>query len=220
MATPKGPVTHKTLTWRWALAILHVGYFLFWPRTVVGRENIPRKGPAIIVTNHVSFLDIPLVAVGVLHRHVAFAARRSLTQNSFLRYIFARVGVILVDPGKGDRGTLRQMIEHVEAGDILGIFPEGTRSQDGQLKQPKKGAALVARSTGAPIIPCAVSGTHEAWPRGQKWPRPGKVRIEFAAPVDGSSPDALDVAWERVAAMLPDTAKSAQQDSKPASDHS
>jgi 1-acyl-sn-glycerol-3-phosphate acyltransferase len=142
------------------------------------------------------------MAIAVDHRHVAFAARRSLIDNAFLRFIFARVGVILVEPGRGHRATLRRMIEHVEAGDALGIFPEGTRSLDGDLSDPKKGALLVARTTGAPIIPCAISGTREAWPRGGRWPRRGKVCIEFAAAVDGSRPDALDVAWQSISAML------------------
>lgn len=195
-------VTRKTLTWRFALGILRTGYGLFWRRQVIGHENVPREGPVILVGNHQSFLDIPLMAIAVDHRHVAFAARRSLIDNPFLRFIFARVGVILVDPSRGDRATLRRMIEHVEAGDALGIFPEGTRSLDGELSEPKKGALLVARTTGAPIIPCAISGTREAWPRGGRWPRPGKVCIEFAAAVDGSRPDALDVAWQSIAAML------------------
>jgi len=202
-------VTRKTWTWRCALAVLRVGYFLFWRRSVVGHQHVPRSGPVILVSNHQSFLDIPLMAIAVDHRHVAFAARRSLVDNAFLRFVFARVGVILVDPGRGDRSVLRRMIEHVEAGDALGIFPEGTRSADGELLEPKKGALLVARTTGAPIIPCAVSGTREAWPRGARWPRPGKVRIEFAAAVDGSRPDALDVAWERIASMLAESSEAA-----------
>lgn len=203
-------VTRKTLTWRLALGILRTVYFLFWPRQVIGHEHVPRDGPVILVGNHQSFLDIPLMAIAVDHRHVAFAARRSLIDNPFLRFIFARVGVILVDPGRGERAALRRMIAHVQAGNALGIFPEGTRSPDGKLREPKKGALLVARSTGATIIPCAVSGTRQAWPRGGRWPRPGKVRIEFAAAVDGSRPDALDVAWRCIAAML---AKSADADS-------
>jgi len=159
-------VTRKTLTWRFALGILRAGQLLFWRRQVIGHENVPREGPVILLGNHQSFLDIPLMAIAVDHRHVAFAARRSLVDNSILRFIFARVGVILVEPGRGDRAALRRMIEHVEAGDALGIFPEGTRSLDGELSEPKKGALLVARSTGAPIIPCAITGTREAWPRG------------------------------------------------------
>ena len=198
------PVVHKTWIWRVSLTLLHLAYALFWPLRVQGRHKIPARGPVILVANHVSFLDIPLVAIAVLHRHVAFVARRSLTQGALLRIVLSGAGTILVEPGKPDRAALKAMQTHLELGGLVGVFPEGTRSEDGALKPPKKGVSVVARKTQAAIIPCAVLGTYQAWPRRSRWPKPGRLEVRFGDPVDGSRADALEQAWDQISKLIGD----------------
>lgn len=184
------------------MGTLHVLYTLLWPTKVRGRNRVPRSGRIVVVANHQSFLDIPLVAKGVLHRHVAFVARDSLASSSFLAFVMRNCGAILIGRGRADRGALRSMVAHLEAEDAVAIFPEGTRSPDGLLRAPKKGALVAARKAGAAIVPCAVVGTHRAWPRGRRFPRPGRVEVRFGDPIDSSRPDALEVTWTAIAELL------------------
>lgn len=202
MPEPSAPITHKTLTWRVCMGTLHVLYTLLWPTRIVGRDRVPRSGRIVVVANHQSFLDIPLVAKGVLRRHVSFVARDSLARSRFLAFVMRNCGAILIGRGRADRGALRSMIAHLEAEDAIAIFPEGTRSPDGLLRTPKKGALVAARKAGAAIVPCAVVGTHRAWPRGRRFPRPGRVEVRFGDPIDSTRPDALEVTWAAVAELL------------------
>lgn len=196
------PITHKTLTWRASMAALHVLYTIVWPTRVVGRERVPRSGRLVLVANHQSFLDIPLLAKGVLRRHVAFVARDSLARSRFLAFIMRHCGAILIGRGRADRAALRAMVAHLKAEDAIAIFPEGTRTPDGRLQVPKKGALVAARMAGAPILPCAIRGSHGAWPRGARFPHPHRLEVEFGAPIDSARPDALEATWAAIAEML------------------
>lgn len=195
-------VIRKTWVWRLIMAFVHVLYTVVWPTRVEGRGRVPRRGPVVIVANHQSFLDIPLVARAVLHRHVAFVARRSLARSAPLGWVMRKTGTILIDRDRGDRAALRRMVAHLEAGDVVAVFPEGTRSPDGGLGRPKKGALLAARLAGAPIVPCALDGSGAAWPRRARLPRPGRLTARFGPQVDPESPDALERTWGAIGAML------------------
>lgn len=201
MGASARPLIRKTLTWRVIMATVHVLYAVVWPTRVFGRERVPRQGRVLIISNHQSFLDIPLVSKGVLHRHVAFVARDTLARSRWLRFVLERTGAILIDRTRGDRAALRAMANHLEAEDAVAIFPEGTRSADGRLGQPKKGALLAARMAQAPILPCAVRGTSRAWPRGAR-PRPARISVHFGELIDSSAEDALERTWSSIASML------------------
>lgn len=201
------PVTRKGIVWRIVMATVHIMSALFWPTRVGGRDFVPKAGCALIVANHQSFLDIPLLASAAHHRHLAFVARNTLARSWWLAFIMRHTGTILIDREKGDRAALRAMTEVLRAGGVVVIFPEGQRSRDGELGSPKKGALLAARQAGAPIIPCAVDGTYLAWPPGQRFPRPGVVRVQFGEAVPADHPDALQTTWDGVGRFLADPAR-------------
>lgn len=201
MDTQAAPLIRKTIVWRLIMATVHVLYVTVWPTRVFGRDRVPRQGRVLIVANHQSFLDIPLVCKGVLHRHVAFVARDTLAHTRWLKFVLKHTGAILIDRTRGDRAALRAMARHLEAGDAVAIFPEGTRSPDGQLGQPKKGALLAARMAKAPILPCAVEGTLQAWAKGCK-PRPARIAVHFGELIDSSAEDAMERTWSSIASML------------------
>ena len=163
-----------------------------FPVRIVGRENIPAQGGSLLAANHQSFLDIPLFAYSVWPAHVAFVARDTLARARWLDYVMARCGTVLIRRGQADLAAIRRIAAHLEAGDRVAIFPEGARTQDGSLGTFKKGAVLAARMAGVPIVPCAITGSYEAWPRSRRLPRPHAIRLCFAPPVDSSLPDALD----------------------------
>jgi 1-acyl-sn-glycerol-3-phosphate acyltransferase len=184
-------LTRKTLIYRFVRTSVDLTYRIVFRRRVEGRENLPMQGPVLLALNHQSFLDIPLVA-GSTTRHVSFVARESLARSRPLGWLMRQCGAVLIQRGKPDRAALREMVAHLEAGDCVAVFPEGTRSSDGRLQPFRAGALLAARLSGAPVVPAAIRGTIEAWPRGARWPRPRRVSLSFAPAVDPNLPDALE----------------------------
>jgi len=184
-------LTRKTLAYRVVRTSVDIIYRIVFRRRVEGLENLPRQGPVLLALNHQSFLDIPFVA-GSTTRHVSFVARESLARSKPLAWLMRQCGAVLIQRGKPDRAALREMVAHLEAGDCVAVFPEGTRSSDGRLHPFRAGALLAARLAGAPIVPAAIRGTIEAWPRGARWPRPRRVSLSFGPAVDPSLPDALE----------------------------
>jgi 1-acyl-sn-glycerol-3-phosphate acyltransferase len=174
--------------------------------TVEGLENVPDEGGVMIVANHRSFLDIPLVAAS-LTRHVTFVARQSLADSWLLAQIMKRCGTVLVKRGASDRAPLRRMTAHLKAGDCLTVYPEGTRTRDGRLGEFKAGALLAARQARVPIVPAAILGTDDSWGRQHRLPRPAPTSIRYLAPISARDPDALAKAREAIAAIVePDSA--------------
>jgi 1-acyl-sn-glycerol-3-phosphate acyltransferase len=183
--THKTPVYHLCKGGSWA-------YLKLRHRMLVeGLENIPKEGGALIVANHQSFLDIPLLAAAV-SRHISFVARKSLANSALLGFIMRETGSVLIQRGAPDRGALREMQEHLAAGDLLAIFPEGTRSSDGQVGEFKAGAALAARKARVPLIPAAIRGSYDVWPRDRSRPGPGRMAVRFYPPVEANAPGALE----------------------------
>jgi 1-acyl-sn-glycerol-3-phosphate acyltransferase len=156
---------------------------LFWPWRRIyfristqGMENFPLQGPVIVVANHASYLDAGILG-GVLPRKIHFVVLTRMLALRRLRWFYTGMQTIAVDPGAGQRGPIRQCVEVLRHGHVLGIFPEGSRSEDGRLGELQEGAALLAKLSGAPVIPIGVQGAFEAFPRGVWIPRPRKIRM-------------------------------------------
>jgi 1-acyl-sn-glycerol-3-phosphate acyltransferase len=206
-AAPRKLVTRSTPTYVIGRGL--IGTFL---RTacrlqVRGREHMPRQGPVLLVANHQSYLDIPALASAVATaagRHVCFVARDSLARSRFLAFVMRESGAVLIKRGVPDRAALEETIEHLEQGDAVAIFPEGTRSTDGAVGEFRSGALLVARRTGCPIVPTGIRGTIDVLSRDQKFPRPARVRVSFGAPVDPGSEGALERVRDAVCALVGD----------------
>jgi len=181
-----------------------VGYLgLFHRFAAEGVEHLPRTGGALIVANHQSFLDIPIVAVAT-PRHVAFVARASLESSRFLKWLMRESGVVLIHPNTPDRAALEGMIAHLEQGDCVAVFPEGTRTHDGSLGVFRAGAAVAARRAGVPILPAGIRGAFEAWPRARKLPRRARITVRFGDPIPPGTEDAIERARSEIAAMIGD----------------
>jgi 1-acyl-sn-glycerol-3-phosphate acyltransferase len=200
--TAPGPVVaHKTVVYHVGLSFLRAYLALFHRLRVEGREHLPAHGRALVVANHQSFLDIPIVGAAV-RRHVAFVARDTLMRSRFLHWFMPRCGVILVRRNAADRAALREMIAHLHAGDVVAVYPEGTRSVDGSVGAFKPGALFAAREAHAPIVPCAIRGAFQAWPRGVRLPRPRTITVRFGAPIEPALEDALELARARILDLL------------------
>lgn len=170
---------------------------------VSGREHLPATGGAVLASNHQSHLDI-LALAAANHRHVSFVARDTLANWRWLAFTMRQCGAVLVQRGASDRKALREMTEHLERGDLLVIFPEGTRTRDGSLGEFKGGALLAARMAKVPIVPVGIRGALDAWPRTRAVPLPKRFSVSFGPPIDSALPDAQERLVASVQALIGD----------------
>lgn len=163
----------------YAFRAVFAGYFRW---RVFHAERVPVDGPVILAPNHQSFLDPPLVGAG-LGRPVGFLARRSLFEVPVLGRVLRLWEVIPVDRDGGSGAGLKSVLERLEAGGAVLVFPEGTRSADGRLQPARSGIGLIAIKSGAPVVPVRVFGTFEALGRGARWPKPRSVTVKYGWPL-------------------------------------
>ncbi|MFF7144029.1 lysophospholipid acyltransferase family protein [Streptomyces nodosus] len=164
---------------------------VFRPR-IEGLARVPAHGPAIIAGNHLSFADHFLMPA-ILKRRITFLAKAEYFTGPGLKgrltaAFFRNAGQIPVDRSSKDAGqaAIREGLGVLRKGELLGIYPEGTRSPDGRLYRGKVGVAVLALEARVPVIPCAMIGTFEAQPPGQVLPRVRPVVIRFGEPLEFS----------------------------------
>ncbi len=140
--------------------------FLFTSCQLNGIKNIPRKGPLLIIANHLSVADPPLVSVSI-NRETAFMAKEELFSTGFTNYFIRSFGAFPVRRNRLDRTALRDAERVLSTGKVLVMFPESTRSKTGGLQKAFPGAAMIALSNRAPVVPIAITGTEKI--RGFSW---------------------------------------------------
>ncbi|MDO5511198.1 1-acyl-sn-glycerol-3-phosphate acyltransferase [Corynebacterium sp.] len=179
--------------WYWLYKNVLIGPFLrVWNRpTIEGIENIPDTGAAIIASTHQAVMD-SFFFPALSPRNITFPAKSEYFTNPGLigrvqRWFFTSIGQIPVERGAANAGdaTLAAARTVLDRGDVLGIYPEGTRSPDGRIYKGRTGMARIALATGAPIVPLAMIGSRDANPIGTWIPRPRKVRMKVGEIIDG-----------------------------------
>lgn len=151
-----------------------------------GAEHLPERGPFILASNHASFMDPPLVGCAC-SRPISYLARETLFSNPLFGWVLRRVGSVPVDRDGASGKGLKTILGRLETGDGIILFPEGTRSSDGALQGARAGVGLVVLKGNAPVIPVRVFGTHAAFGRNHRWPRPRPVAVRFGAALDFSA---------------------------------
>jgi len=147
-----------------------------------GAENIPSKGGFILVSNHRSHLDPVMLGFGS-KRMLSFVARDSLFQNPVFSWFIKSLNANPIKRGRVDSGALKLGAKLLSEGKGLVIFPEGTRSKNGELQEGKRGVAMLAIRTGVPVIPAWVEGTQNALPRGSRKLKSAPVLVTFGTPI-------------------------------------
>jgi len=148
---------------------------------VKGRDNIPAEGGVIIASNHISYLDPPLLGA-VMPRRATFMARKGLF-NIFLLGWFIKHYAFPVDRKKTLPSTIKEAVKRVKNGELLIMFPEGRRSETGNLLEGKRGIGMVVCLSNAAVVPTLITGSNKVLPVGAKWLKRAKISIIFGKPL-------------------------------------
>lgn len=150
--------------------------------TQTGLEQIPKSGAVIFAANHVSFYDPPAIG-SCHHRQINYFARDTLFRGLFGKALL-EIGTIPVARENAEVASLRAIFKSLKSGGAVAIYPEGTRSPDGQLMEPKAGAGMIACKSKATVIPTRIFGSYEAFGRSDKIPKiGGRIHIVYGAPM-------------------------------------
>jgi len=171
--------------WRLSQGLARAGANIFGKFRVFGLENLPESGGVLLAANHQSVLDPVLVAM-VLPREMHFMARRSLFRNPIFRAIIVSYNAFAIERDTADVKGVKEAIARLEAGSILLVFPEGTRTGDGSIGRMKPGIGMLAERAAVPIVPVLIDGAYEMLPKGARFPRPGRISIVFGKPLPPS----------------------------------
>jgi 1-acyl-sn-glycerol-3-phosphate acyltransferase len=188
--------------------MLRLFFRLFGGISASGTEDFPKSGGVILAPNHISYLDPPAVGCG-LRRPVRFMAKEELFKPPLLGPWIRRVGSFPVRRGHADRKAIRQAIELLGSGEVVCIFPEGTRSTDGRLQEAELGIGLIALKSQAPVVPVAIAGTDKILPTHGKRLHRHRVSIAYGKPIafpdlyeSGASREAMEEIGRRVMAAI------------------
>ncbi len=217
-STPTTPPTFRRgaikTAWYWLTSTaLWVASKLLYRMKVEGRHRVPMEGPVVLLANHSSHLDPPLLG-GATRRQHSFLARDTLFVG-FLGWLIRTYEALPVDRDGAGIGGVRAILKRLKQGGAVLLFPEGTRSPDGEPQPFKPGFVALVRRGKAPIVPVGIAGAHEAWPRGANRPSlAGRIALHYGEPIgldqiaELSDAELVDLAQRRVAACLAEARRS------------
>jgi 1-acyl-sn-glycerol-3-phosphate acyltransferase len=157
-------------------------FFTLYNRLEVrGLDNIPGEFPMIVASNHSSFIDPPLIG-GVFPGRLRYLAKDSLFRVPILSFFIGALGAVPVKREDRQRAgaVMKLLLKLITDGDVVLLFPEGSRSQDGRIKPLEAGVAFLSVKTGVPVLPVYISGSFKAWPKGRAFPRPSKLSVSIS----------------------------------------
>jgi 1-acyl-sn-glycerol-3-phosphate acyltransferase len=186
---PAQPHLERNLIWTFLRSLFRL-FCRSWLRvTISGTENLNLQTGALLLLNHQSFLD-PLVAATLLPRPVCFLARDNLFRIPLLGALLRKNFVIPISREAARSSSIRAALERLDQGFLVGIFPEGTRSDSDELLRFRPGFLALARRTNQPIHPVGIAGTRHALPRKATFIRPARIHIHYGPPL---SPDQIQL---------------------------
>jgi 1-acyl-sn-glycerol-3-phosphate acyltransferase len=173
---------------------------------ITGEERLVTEGAVLVAANHQSFLDPPLIST-LYQTEMYYLARKTLF-NGATRWLYSRWNAIPVDQDHPDMASLKTIIRKLKDGQRVLVFPEGARTEDGEIGQAAPGIGLIAVKSGAVIQPIRISGAHEAWPRGSSRIRLTRLTAHIGEPIR-LTPEELKAArgkddYERIAKRIMD----------------
>lgn len=182
----------QTLIWRTLRMPARMLATLVFGFRAYHRHFVPQRGGVLLVANHQSYLDPVLLAV-YLRRPMSYMAKSELFTNRHFGWLIRSLNAFPVKQGSGDVGAVRETIKRLREGHMLNIFPEGSRTRDGEIGPMLSGAALVVKKAGVPIVPVVIDGSYRAWPKGRKWFRSGTISVMYGPPMNLSGLGAREI---------------------------
>ncbi|HVM60121.1 MAG TPA: lysophospholipid acyltransferase family protein [Verrucomicrobiae bacterium] len=170
-----------SLWYRFCRFLYRVYFRVYHRGQVYNRERLPDDGAFILAGNHVSFLDPPFFGLAC-RREAYYMARDTLFRNPVSNWILRSWHCVPINRDKGDIGAMRTVLRMLGEGKAVLMFPEGTRSPDGQLQEARAGIGMIVAKADVPIVPMRIFGTDRALPKGASLPRPARVEIKFGEP--------------------------------------
>jgi 1-acyl-sn-glycerol-3-phosphate acyltransferase len=178
-------MNQRSFVWKCFQIIARVGTTLMFDLKTYGHKNVPKDGGVLLVANHQSYLDPVLVAVH-LSRPVSFLAKSELFENPYFGWFIRMLHAFPVRQGEGDIGAVKEIIRRLGEGHAVNIYPEGSRTETGEMARLEKGVALVIRKAGVPVVPVAIDGSFEAWPKEKTLFHAHPIRMKYGKPMDFS----------------------------------
>ncbi|MCH5372704.1 MAG: 1-acyl-sn-glycerol-3-phosphate acyltransferase [Planctomycetes bacterium] len=172
----------KRVGYRFLRVLARLTAFLLFSIRCRGRDNIPAEGGALVCSNHQSFFDPVLVGLG-FNRRLNYLARKTLFRFPGFRWLIEFLDAIPIDREGGGLGGLKETLKRLKRGELVLIFPEGTRTRDGEVAPLKPGFVALARRSKTPLLPVAMDGAYDAWPRDARFPRRSRVHVWIGEPM-------------------------------------
>ena len=167
---------------------------------IVGEKNVPKKGPFIIAPNHQSFLDGPIVSSGLSYktlRNSYFFATEQHVKHPVVKALAKRNNIIIMEK-RNLKNSILKLSEVLKLGKNVVIFPEGSRSYDGEMVPFKKTFAILSKELNVPVVPVCIRGAYDVLPRGSKWIKPKTIEVEYLEPIMPESGDTYDSLSDKV----------------------
>lgn len=173
----------RSILWCSLQGIARIFTTLLFDLKVYGMHHVPSHGGVLLVANHESYLD-PIVVAVRMRRPVSFFAKARLFENPAFGWLIRSLYAFPVRQGEADIGAVKETIRRLKEGHILNIYPEGARTETGELGPIEPGVALMIRRAGVPVVPVVVRGSFAAWPRGRKYFHPSPIRVLYGPSMD------------------------------------
>lgn len=192
--------------YRFCRFFCHLGFRYFFGGRALHIERVPVTGGVLLICNHQSFLD-PVLGTVELPRECHYMARDTLFRGP-LKKLIESLNAFPVKRGTADIGAIKETLKRLKQGGLITVFPEGTRTEDGNIGPFQPGVVLIARKTGVPLVPTLILGAFEAWPRTAKLPRPRRVLVVYGEPLTAaeiaglSDEECVSRVRERLIAMM------------------
>lgn len=167
--------------YRFCRFFCHLSFRYFFGGRALHIERVPQSGGVLLICNHQSFAD-PVLATVELPRECHYMARDSLFRGP-LKKLIESLNAFPVKRGTADIGAIKETLKRLKQGGLITVFPEATRTEDGNIRPFQPGVVLIARKTGVPLVPTLILGAFEAWPRHAKLPRPRRVLVVYGEPL-------------------------------------
>ncbi len=198
------PISSLVLYYLFKASVVAPMCYGYFRGRVYGQENVPTKHPLVVVSNHASYFDPPLLSC-CMGRPVAFMAKEELFEVPLLKEGIRLYGAYPVKRGSSDRSAIRAALTALKDGWLVGIFLQGTRTVDGKIDDPKLGAAMIAAKAQVPLLPVSLWGTEKILKKGSPFPYPVPLTIrigEVIEPPESNKRQALETVTQKCATII------------------